>query len=64
MKYYLRLDVDVQVEVPIEADTLEEAIEKSKNEDYELPNLNDSFIGDTRLAYITDEDWNIVKYFE
>lgn len=62
--FYLTLDVNIQVEVPIQADNLEQALEKAKNEQYELPNLNDGYIGETYMRYIKDENYNLLEEFE
>ena len=62
--FYLTMDVNLQVEVPIQAKNLKEAINKAKNEDYELPNLNDSYIGETYMRYMKDENYNVVESFD
>lgn len=62
--FYLTMDVNLQVEVPIEAENLEEAINKAKNEDYELPNLNDGYIAETYMRGMRDENYNVVESFD
>ena len=59
--FYLTVDVNLSVEVPIEADTVEEAIKKARGEYYELPNLNDGNIFDTFPTYLRDENYNLVE---
>lgn len=62
-KFHLAVDIDLQVDVEIEADTLEEAIEKARNGQYELPNLNDGYIGEERLSHISDGNFNLLHNF-
>jgi len=62
--FYLTMDIDMQVEIPIQADTLEQAIKKAKNDDYELPNLNDGSIAETRMVSMSDENYNVVEEFD
>lgn len=61
--FYLTLDINVQVKVPIQADNLEDAMEKTKKENYELPDLNDSYISKTCMKYIQDENYNVVHIY-
>ena len=61
--FYLTLDINMQVEVPIQADSLESAMKKAEKEDYELPNLNDSYIAETYIRYIRDKNYNIVHEY-
>ena len=62
-QFYLTQDIELTIECTVLADSLEEAIQKTKEGDYELPSLNDGDIYDTRLIRLTDENWNIVKEF-
>lgn len=61
--YFLTIDMDITATAQIQADSVEEAIEKAKNGDYELQSLNDSEIYDERLSYLTDENFNVVENF-
>ena len=62
--FYLTLDLNIQVEVPIQADSLESAMEKAEKEDYELPNLNDGYIAETYMRYMRDENYNVAHEYE
>lgn len=62
-KFHLAIDVDIQVDVEIEAKNLKEAIEKARNRQYELPNLNDGYIGEERLSHISDGNFNLLHNF-
>ena len=62
-KFILTVDVDITVEVPIEAETEEEAIQKAKNGDYEITSLNDGTIYDERLSRLWDTYYNEIKNF-
>ena len=62
--FYLTLDISMKVEVPIQADSLESAMEKAEKEDYELPNLNDSYIAETHMRYMRDENYNVAHEYE
>ena len=61
--YFLTIDMDITATAQIQANSVEEAIEKAKNGDYELQSLNDSEIYDERLSYLTDENFNVVENF-
>ena len=62
--FYSTLDINMQVEVPIQADTLESAMEKAEKEDYELPSLNDGIIAETHMRYMRDENYNVAHEYE
>ncbi len=59
--FYLTVEVNLSVEVPIEAETVEEAIKKAQSDYYELPNLNDGNIYDTIPTYLRDENYNLLE---
>lgn len=61
--YYLTLDVNMQVDVQIKATSLEQAIEKARNEQYELPNLNDGDNIETTMVRVSDENFNTLEEF-
>ena len=63
-KFYLTLNVEMSVEVPIEAETLEEAINIANGDYFELPNLNDGNIYETYPKLLYDENYNLVQNFE
>ena len=62
-KFHLALDVDIRTDVEIEAENLQEAIEKARNGQYELPNLNDGYITEELVSHITDENYNLLYNF-
>ena len=62
--FYLTLDVNLQVEVPIQAENLQQAMKKASEENYELPSLNDGQISDTYMRYMRDENYNVVHEYE
>ena len=62
-KFYLAVDIDIRTDIEIEAENLQEAIEKARNGQYELPNLNDGYIGEERLSHISDGNFNLLYNF-
>lgn len=62
-KYYLTIDMDITATAEIQADSVEEAIEKAKNGKYELQSLNDADIFEERLSYLLDENNDVVENF-
>ena len=57
-KYYIGVDIELRAYAEVEAEDLGEAIEKAKNGNYELPNLNDADIHADYLMDILDENYN------
>ena len=65
--FYLSIDIDLNVTVPIQAESVEQAIEMAESGDYELPNFSDYFDdvyeSETRLVNLCDENTKVVKDF-
>ena len=62
-EFYLTLDISMRIDVPIQASSLESAIQKAQKENFELPSLNDGYITKTNMKYILDNNYNVVyKY--
>ena len=62
-KFYVDLDIDLRAEVEIEAESLEEAMQKARDEQYELSDLNDGTVYDTRPVFIMDTNYNKLEEF-
>ena len=63
-KFNVDIDLDVRATVQVEAENLEEAIKKARNEDFELPNLNDGIIDNIQVRFVMDENYNVLEEFE
>lgn len=63
-EFNVDIDLDIRATVKIEAENLEEAIKKARNEDFELPNLNDGIIDNIQVRFVMDKDYNLLEEFE
>ena len=63
-EFNVDVDLDIRATVKVEAENLEEAIKKARNNDFELPNLNDSIIDNIQVRFVMDENYNILEEFE
>ena len=63
-EFNVDIDLDIRATVKVEAENLEEAIKKARNEDFELPNLNDGIIDNIQVRFVMDKDYNLLEEFE
>ena len=62
-KYYIGIDVNLRAYAEVEAEDLGEAIEKAKNSNYEMPDLNNGDYIEDYLVNVLDENYNQVHKF-
>lgn len=63
-EFNVDIDLDIRATVKVEAENLEEAIKKARNEDFKLPNLNDGIIDNIQVRFVMDKDYNLLEEFE
>ena len=62
-KYYIGIDIKLRAEAEIEADSLDEAIDKAQRGEYEMPDLNNANVHDSYLMNVLDENYNEMYEF-
>lgn len=59
--FQVTMELRVRVTVPVRADNLDEVYDRVRDENYELPSLDDGDIHAVKVINVMDEDWNILS---